>query len=125
MERPHPNRGIAQQSTYPMLHLLGRFIRKCQSDDRIRRDSLLDQISDTICHHARLAAAGSGEGQQWPVYVLNCCSLRFIESVEDFVHRIGNTSVLRKFVGLGTFALWEPGLWGSGFLERCGFQQHR
>ena len=83
MKRPHPDRarGQVQEILHPAAHLARGFIGKGNGEDRARLSAtLLDQPGDAVGEHARLATAGAGKDQQWPIVRGHCRPLRRVQS---------------------------------------------
>ena len=86
MERPHPDRacGQVQEILDPATHLARCLIGKRDRENFAGLGpALLDQPGDPVREHARLAAAGAGEDQQWPIVGGHGCPLRRIQSGEE------------------------------------------
>ena len=60
---------MAAERADPRLHLAGRLVGERDRGDRVRRNSLLDQIRHPPGDDTRLAAAGRRDNQQRPVDV--------------------------------------------------------
>jgi hypothetical protein len=68
--------------TNPLLHLTCRLIREGNAEDIGRGDSPLNQISNPISDHSRLARPGPRQDQYRPVDGLHGLPLLGIESVQ-------------------------------------------
>ena len=70
VKRPHPERSrrsFADEFLQALAHLSGRFVGECHGQDAVRRDALLDQVSDPVRQATGLAAARPREDEDGAV----------------------------------------------------------
>ena len=83
MEGAQPYTLAWYQHFQALFHLVGGFVRKGQSEDLVRANSLLEEIGDPVGDNASFTTAWTGEDEQGALDMLDSLTLCIGEAIQD------------------------------------------
>ena len=88
MESPHiyhPGRLLPYHTGYPLLHLPGCLVGKCQRQNAIWFVSVRKYVSNLASKHLGFPAASSSHYQRWPRKTHNSLFLSWVQPFQNIV----------------------------------------